>query len=128
MANPATLTVNTCVANGSINQPAVQTIDTNATINVPGGHPTDRMIFEVVNLAVNAIDVILKGGVTPPSLLAGDMKFTLSATGGGTDKRILGPFESGRFIKADGTIDVNFQASTGAPNLTLRIYKLPKQI
>ena len=59
---------------------------------------------------------------------AQDLALVVGATAGGSDKKIFGPFESGRFCKADGTFDVNFLAASGAPNLTIRVYKLPKQI
>lgn len=128
MANPANLTVNACVANGSIAQPAAQTIDTNGNVSIAAGHSMDRMIVELVNAAANAITVTVKAGDRPPAMGARDLALTLSATGGGSDKKIFGPFESGRFVKSDGTIQFNFQAATGSPNLTVRVYKLPKQL
>lgn len=124
MANPANLTVTSLTANGATAQPAVQTIDTNGTINVPGGHPMDRMVIECVNAAANAITVTVKAGTNPPALLSRDMATSIPAS----SARVLGPFESARFTKADGTFDIQFQAASGSPNLTVRIYKLPKQI
>jgi hypothetical protein len=127
MANPASLTPNDLTQNGSIAQPAVQTVDTNGTINC-ATNKMDRLFLELVNLAANAITVTVKAGASPPALLALDTALVVGATGGGTDKKIFGPFESGRFIKADGTFDVNFLAAAGAPNLQVRVYRLPKQI
>jgi len=125
MANPANLIVNACVANGSIAQPAAQTIDTAGTVPMPAGHSMDRMIIEVVNSAAQNCDVVLKAGTRPPSLLAADMTTTVVAT---TGKAIIGPFESGRFVQADGTVNVQFNPVSGSPNLAIRVYKLPKQI
>ena len=88
----------------------------------------DRLFFELVNGAANAITVTIKAGASPPSILAQDLALSVGAASGGTDKKIFGPFESGRFIKADGTFDVQFTAASGTPNLAVRIYKLPKQI
>ncbi|MCC6328984.1 MAG: hypothetical protein IT174_10740 [Acidobacteria bacterium] len=125
MANPASFTVNALSANGSIAQPAVQTIDTNGTVPIPAATPSDRLFLECVNSAANAIDVTVKGGVNPPSHLSRDLAVTIAAT---TGKSIIGPFESQRFTKADGSFDVQFQAASGAPNLAVRVYRLPKQI
>jgi hypothetical protein len=124
MANPASLTVNDLSANGSINQPAVQTVDTNGTINCATNR-MDRLFIEAVNSAAADITVTVKAGANPPSLLSADLAVTVLATSG---KKIIGPFESARFIKADGTFDVNFQAASGSPNLAVRVYRLPKQI
>lgn len=124
MANPSNLTVTSLAVHGAVAPPATQTIDTNGTVNVSGGHTMDRMFIELVNAAVNAIDVTVKAGVSPPSLAARDLVVTVPAS----STRILSALESGRFLKADGTFDVAFQAASGAPNLTIRIYKLPKQI
>lgn len=127
MANPANLTINACSANGSIDQPAVQTIDTNGTVSIAAGlgSPMDRMIIECVNAAAQNIDVTVKGGVNPPALIARDLVVTILAT---TGRKIIGPFESARFLKSDGSVDVQFQAASGSPNLTVRVYRLPKQI
>ena len=124
MANPATLAVTSLAAGNAVAPPAVQTIDTNATINVPGGHAMDRLCIRLVNAAVNAIDVTLRAGTNPPSLIARDLVVTVPAS----STRIVSAFESGRFVKADGTFDVTFQAASGAPSLTIEILKLPKQI
>lgn len=125
MANPATLTVTSLTAGGAAAQPAVQTIDTNGTINCPGGHAMDRMVIECVNAAANAITVTVKAGTNPPAALSRDLATSVPATPGA---RLIGPFESARFLKADGTFDVQFQAASGSPNLAVRIYKLPKQV
>lgn len=125
MANPAALTVNALSANGSIDQPAVQTIDTAGTVPVTGGHAMDRLFLELVNSAAQNIDVTVKAGANPPSLQTRDRTVTVLAT---TGKKIFGPFESAAHIKADGTFDVSFTPVSGSPNLAVRVYKLPKQI
>lgn len=125
MANPANLAVTSLSAGNAVAPPATQTIDTNtAALNVPGGHAMDRLIVRLVNAAVNAIDVTFKAGTNPPALAARDLVVTVPAS----STRIVSAFESARFIKADGTFDIGFQAASGAPNLTVEILKLPKQI
>lgn len=126
MANPANLNINTPVLNGSINQPAVQTIDTNGTVNMPNATPSDKLFLELVNAAANAIDVTVKAGLNPPAMLSRELVVTLGATGGGSDKKLIGPLESARFARGDGSFDIQFQAAAGAPNLQVLIYRLPR--
>jgi hypothetical protein len=128
MANPASLTVNECSPNGSIAQPAVQTIDTNGTINCPVKSRTSRLMVELVNADDAAVDVTFIAGTSAAAHQARDLKVTLSATGGGTDKKIVGPLESSRFVKPDGSIDVAVLAAAGAPSLQIRVYRIPHQI
>ncbi len=128
MANPGSITVTDCVANGVINQPAVQTVDTDGTINCPVGGKTDRFILELINAAAAALTVTIKAGVGEQAKQAKDLAIALAATGGGTAKRIVGPLESSRFLKADGSIDIAFLAASSTPNCTVRAYRLPKQI
>lgn len=86
----------------------------------------DRLIFELVNAAAQALTVTIKAGANPPSPLAQDLAIAMAATGGGTATQIVGPFESARFMKADGSVDVAFLAASGSPNCTVRCYRLPK--
>lgn len=128
MANPASITVTALSANAGTNRPAAQTIDTDGTVPITVGGPMDRFILEIVNAAVNALTVTIKAGANPPSLGAKDLAIAMAATGGATAAQIVGPFESGRFIKADGSVDVAFLAGAGVPSVTIRAYRLPKQI
>lgn len=125
MANPANLAVTSLAVHGAVAPPAAQTIDTNAAaLNVVGTHEMDRLCIRLVNAAVNAIDVTFKAGTYPPALAARDLVVTVPAS----STRIVSALESARFRKADGTFDIGFQAASGAPNLTVEILKLPKQI
>lgn len=122
MANPASLTVTACVVNGSVAQPAAQTIDTTGTVPITAASPMDAMIIEAVNSAAQNIDVVVKAGFNPPSLLSRDLTVTVVAT---TGKVIIGPFESARYLKADGSVDITFTPVSGSPNLAVRVYRLP---
>jgi hypothetical protein len=129
MANPSTLTITELTRNAATSRPTVDTIDTNGTVPIVAGSSTDRMVIEVVNADDAALTVLIKAGDNPPALRAGqgDLSVALAATGGGaTSSRMIGPFESGRFAKNDGDIDVTFTAATGAPNAQVRVYRLPK--
>jgi hypothetical protein len=129
MANPSELTVTDLTANAATAQPAVNTIDTNGTVPaaIEGEH--ERVILEIINADDAALTVAIKAGAESAGAMRsslGDLSVALSATGGGTDKKIVGPFEAARFQQADGKLNVAFTAATGAPNATVRCYKLPK--
>lgn len=130
MANPESITVTDTTPNNAVSQPDAQSIDTNGTIPVAVGGRTDRLIFEVVNDDNAALTFKVLAGDNPPAIQApaGDLSVALAASGGGaTAKRIVGPFESARFLQADGTINVSFQAATGAPAASIRCYRLPNR-
>lgn len=128
MANPANLTVNELSANTAINQPTAQSIDTNGTLNCPVKSLTDRLMIEIVNTDDAALTVTLKAGTGVQAHTARDLVVSLAASGTPTDKRIIGPLESARFVKADGSIDLQFQAATGAPAASVRVYRLPANV
>jgi hypothetical protein len=125
MANPANLIINECAANGSITQPTAQTIDTNGIVNCAVQGLSERLIIEAVNSAANNITVTVRAGTLPPAMRASALAVTVVAT---TGKVIIGPLESARFAKPDGSIDVDFLAASGAPNLAIRVYRLPRLV
>lgn len=129
MANPASLTINELTKNSAISQPTAQAIDTTGTVNCPAAGKTDRLIIEVVNTDDAALTVKVVGGTGDQALISQDLSVALAATGGGaTAARIIGPFEAGRFMKADGSIDVTFTPATGAPACSVRVYRLPANV
>src|SRR5262249_21697412 len=128
MANPASLTITALVANSSVNQPATQAIDTDGTVNCPAGSLTDRLYLEVINAAAAALTVTVKAGTGDHAHTALDLAVTVGATGSGSDKKLIGPLEAARFVKADGSIDVAFLAAASTPNATVRVLRLPRQI
>lgn len=129
MANPANLTINELSANAALSLPTAQSIDTNGTINLPAGSLTDRLLIEVVNTDDAALTVTVKAGTSAVAHTARDLSVALAASGGGaTAQRMIGPFESARFVKADGSIDVQFAAASGSPAASVRVYRLPRQI
>lgn len=128
MANPANLTINEASANSSINQPAAQLVDTNGTINCPVKSLTDRLMLEVVNTDDAALTVTVKAGTGVQAHTARDLAVALTAAGGANPAKLIGPLESQRFVKADGSIDVQFQAAAGSPAASVRVYRLPANI
>ena len=129
MANPAEITINELPPNSALSFPAAQAIDTNGIVPLNAKSDTDRLILEVENADDAALTVTLKAGTGVQAHQAKDLAVALAASGGGaTAKRVIGPLESSRFVKADGSIDVQFAAAAGAPNATVRCYRLPKRI
>lgn len=128
MANPAALTINSLVANSSLNQPAAQTIDTDGTVSCAAGSLLDRLFLEIVNAAAAVLTVTVKAGTGEHAHTALDLAISMAATGAAGDKKLIGPFEAARFVKPDGSIDVAFLAASGSPNATVRVYRLPRQI
>ncbi len=128
MANPSSFTINALTRNSFIALPTAQTVDTAGTVPINAESQTDRLIIEVVNAAANALTVLVKAGDNPPALRAGqgDLSVSLTATGGATPSRMIGPFESGRFVQDDGSVNVTFTPASGSPNATVRVYRLPK--
>lgn len=129
MANPSSLTITSLSRNAATSLPSAQAIDTNGTVPIAAGSLMDRLIIEVVNTDDAALTVLIKAGDNPPALRAGqgDLSVALAASGGGaTAKRMIGPFESGRFAQDDGSINVTFTAATGSPAAEVRVYRLPK--
>lgn len=129
MANPNELTVNDLTANGSITQPAAQSIDTNGTIPAAVASAHERVLLEVVNLAAAALTVTVLAGAESAGAMRsgiGPLAVALPASGAAGDHRLIGPFESARFAQAGGALSVQFQAATGAPSATVRVYRLPK--
>lgn len=128
MANPASITITELLKDGAQNQPSTQAIDTTGNVPVNAAGLVDRLILEVINLAAVVLTVTVKAGTGDQALIAADLAVSMAATGTATDKRIIGPFEAARFMKADGSIDVNFNPASGSPNATVRCYRLTNKV
>ena len=124
MANPANLTINELSANAGLAQPAAQSVDTNGTINCGVKSQTDRLLIEVVNTDDAALTVTVKAGTGVHAHTSRDLAVSVPAGAG----KLIGPLESMRFVKADGSIDVQFQAAAGSPAASVRVYRLPANI
>lgn len=130
MANPSAITITECTANGSVEQPAVNTIDTDGTVPINlGGKGFDRVIVEVINAAAAAVTIGFKAGGNPPAIQSKLLSASQAATGQATAKRIYGPFSSSQFAQSGsdaGELHMTFLAASSTPNVTVRCYRLPK--
>lgn len=130
MSNPTKITVTECSANGAVAQPSVETLDTKASA-VPvelGGKGFDRVIFELINTDDAAATVTFKAAANPPGIQSRKLDVALSASGGGSDKKIVGPFESSRFVQGGADAGEMHLVLDGgsSPSVTVRCYRLPK--
>lgn len=130
MSNPAAITITECSANGSVEQPTVNTIDTDGTVPINlGGKGFERVIVEVINAAAAAVTIGFKAGANPPGLQAKLLSASQAATGNATAKRIYGPFAASQFVQGGsdaGELHMTFLAASSTPNVTVRCYRLPK--
>ncbi len=115
------------VANGNLNgATGATTIDSTLVTNgvvVTSAHP-ERTLIRVTNTEGSTNTVTVNAGDNPPALAAGGgaLVVTVAAT---TGVRYIGPFESGRFLQSDGTIEIDFESGmTGAIDVLL----LPRSV
>ncbi|MEU7831383.1 MULTISPECIES: hypothetical protein [unclassified Nonomuraea] len=109
------------VANSNLSQPAGTTIDQANGMVIAAARP-ELTILRVANTNGTDRVVTIKAGDNPPALAAGqgDLAVTVAAT---TGVQFIGPFESGRFIQADGTMEIDFAASFAG---TITALKVPR--
>lgn len=111
----------TLVANSNLSNPAGTTIDQANGMYIAAAKP-ELTVLRVANTNGSDRVVTIKAGDSPPALAAGqgDLAVTVTAT---TGVQFIGPFESGRFIQADGTMEVDFAASFAG---TITAFRVPR--
>lgn len=89
--------------------------------NIPNVGDTSRLVVRVTNTNGTQRTVTFKAGANPPAARQGlgDLAVVVPATIG--DKLIM--LESARFAKADGSIDVDFEAAMAGVVSAVRIPK-----
>lgn len=111
-------------ANSSIVDVAGTTIDSTLVTNgvkIANAVPEETVI-RVANTAGADKVVTVNAGDYPPAIAAGqgNLTGTVVATSG---VRFFGPFESGRFLQNDGTMEVDFASgTTGA----ITVFRVPR--
>jgi hypothetical protein len=111
------------VGNGNLADPAGTAVDITNDHYIAAA-PTDRLVLRVTNTHGSAHNVVVKAGAYPPAVAAGqgDLTVSVAAT---TGVQWIGPLESGRFMQADGSINVDIEAAhTG----TITAFVLPKAV
>lgn len=112
----------TALTSGSgTTNPAGTTITPSNGANIAAAGDTSRLLVRVTNTAGANKDVTFKAGANPPALRKGlgDLVVTVPATTGD----VLVVLESARFVKADGSIDVDFASAMAGVVSAVRLPK-----
>lgn len=113
------LTINALSPNSSIAEPAGNAVDpTNG--HIASAVPHEELYLYIDSTFAGAKNFTIKAGVSPPALEKGqgDLVVAINAA-----KRLLGPFTSGRFMQADGSLWVDVEAAATG---TIRAYRIPR--
>ncbi|MFE4991420.1 hypothetical protein ACFRH4_08720 [Streptomyces mirabilis] len=94
------------VANGSLATPSGTTLDATNDHVIAAAKP-ELTVLVFTNTDTNPHIVTVKAGTYPPALAAGqgDKTFTVAASG----SAYFGPFESGRFLQNDGSVQIDIE-------------------
>lgn len=105
----------------------------NSNLSYPAGTDIDATNHHVINNAVPELTILrvtntngsdrvitIKAGANPPAIAAGqgDLAVTVAATSG---HQFIGPFESGRFLQADGSMNIDIGASMAGKIVALKV-------
>jgi hypothetical protein len=110
------------VANGGLNgATGATTIDSTLVTNgvVINSAEPERTLIRVTNTEGSTNVVTVRAGDNPPAHAAGqgDITVTVAATSG---VQFLGPFESGRVLQNNGSMEIDFESGmTGAIDVLL---------
>ena len=113
---PSVFTPNAKFAN-----PAGTTVDpTNG--HIVSGVPLEELVLYVDATFAGAKDYTVVAGANPPALSAGQGNLVISLN---AEKAWIGPFESARFIQADGSLWLNVAASATG---TVTAFRMPRTV
>ncbi len=102
------------VANSSLAQPAGTNLVAAPTNNmrIVDAVP-EYTVLRVTNTDDDTdLDITVKAGDNPPALAAGQGDLVVTVAFGTV--RVIGPFESGRFLQSDGSMLIESETTTGA--------------
>ncbi|MFD9905627.1 hypothetical protein [Streptomyces sp. NPDC059063] len=107
------------VPNGNLAQPAGTALDATNDHVINSAVP-ELTVLRVTNTDGSPHTVTVKAGDNPPALAAGqgDLTVSVAAT---TGVQLIGPFESGRFLQANGTMEIDIEASHAGTITALRV-------
>ena len=110
--------------NASTADPAGTTIDSTLVTNgvkVANAVPEETVI-RITNTAGATKLITINAGDYPPALASGQGAIT-GTVGATTGVLWFGPFEGGRVLQSDGTMEVDFAASTAG---TITVFRVPR--
>jgi hypothetical protein len=111
------------VGNGNLADPAGTVLDITNDHVIAKAVP-ERTVLRVTNTHGSAHVITVKAGDYPPAIAAGqgDLAVSVAAT---TGVQWLGPFESGRFLQADGSMEIDVEAAHAG---TITAFRLPRSV
>ena len=113
------LTLNTLTPNASIAEATGNAVDpTNG--HILSGSPHEETYIHIDSTFAGAKTFTVKAGAKPPALEAGQGDLVVSINAA---QRLLGPFTSGRFMQADGSLWLDVEAAATG---TIRAYRIPR--
>lgn len=130
MANATVIHVRDLVGNGELADPTADVLDTGtAAVSLYTDKAVNNAELVVLKLentaASDQMTVDVEAGANPPSFRAGIGKLTVTLAGQAI--KWVGPFESARFLQADGTLKItSTPASTKTQTLKITCFRLPK--
>lgn len=102
------LAYTSCVPNGGVLQP---TTSLSATMDIANAEPERTVIFVSNTDDDTGLTVTIKAGDYPPALASGQGDKVITVAFG--TQQFLGPFESGRFLQNDGSMQLVSSVQTG---------------
>lgn len=108
------------VPNSSIAQPAGTAIDATNHHVINNADP-ELMVLRITNTHGSVHPVTIKAGANPPAVAAGQGDLVLAAIAATTGVALAGPFESGRFLQADGSLRIDIDAGHTGTITCLRV-------
>lgn len=118
--------VTTLTANAATADVAGTAIDATNSHNVAlGSVACEEIIIRVKNTTASTKVATIKAGANPPADAAGQGDIAVSLTDGSTTATVafVGPLTSARFIRADGSINIDIGAGmTGA----ITVFAIPR--
>jgi hypothetical protein len=110
------------VGNSSLADPAGTTADPTNGHTIAASEP-ERTLLRIKNTDTGAHNVTIKAGTYPPALASVQGDLIVSCPASSTIW--LGPFESGRFIQKDGSLNVDLAAGTAG---TVTAFLVPRSV
>lgn len=109
------------VANGGLTQPAGTAVSSGAGNGgqVANARP-ELTILRVANASGGSGTATVLAGANPPAIAAGQGNATAFTVADGASA-LLGPFESGRFLQADGSLIVETSVA-----MTVTAFRIPR--
>lgn len=93
--------------NGSVPDPTPTTADATNDHVVNAAVP-ERTVLRLYNTAGSEKEVVVRAGTYPPTMAAGQGSLVFDVPAGAISW--LGPFESGRFSQANGSLEVDLES------------------